>query len=208
MPLRIMHEGYYEISGDGYVLLTAPHAGGPVADLLTGEIVEAATLRAKCPALIGNTSRETIDLNRAQAIQTGFREGIKDLVENQGIKLILDIHGKESEGVEVGTVHGETASIPTTTLVRTSLAKNFAVVELNKNYVGLKHGSIVTFHAKKDSQGHFLVEAVQLEFGFKERHFQMEKAVDSIVEIIDLANKRLGTHSKEAAETSSGVMSS
>jgi hypothetical protein len=201
MPLRIMHRGYYEIPGEGFVLLTAPHAGGPAADLLTGEITEAATLRAKCHALIGNTSRNTMDLNRTQAFETGFRQSIKGLVENDGIRLILDVHGKEDAGVDIGTANGETASNLTTNLVRASLAKNFAVVELNKEYAGLKHGSIITTHAKKDSQGHFLVEAVQLEFGFKERHFQKDKAVDSIVEIANLAKKRLGPFSNEASET-------
>jgi len=182
-----MHQGYFEILGEGNVLLTAPHAGGPVADILTGEIVEQVALQANCHALVGNTSRAKIDLNRTQAFETDFRESIERFIEKNGIRLIIDVHGKEKTGVEVGTALGQTASEITTNLVTSCLSEHFQV-EVNKKYKGLKHGSIITTHSRKDSSGRYMTEAVQLEFGLKERHLSRDKAVSAIAEIVRLVN--------------------
>lgn len=190
MPLKVMHRGFFEVMGEGYVLLTAPHAAGPVADLLTGEIVEEAAGRSKCHAIIGNTSREKLDLNRAQAWETEFRESINQLVEDHRIRLIIDVHGKQHAGVEVGTAEGTTASAATTEIVRRSLAKYFAT-EVNKKYKGLKHGSIVTSHVRRDQSG-FLTEAVQIELGLRERYSLRNRAVDGIVEIASIVNRNFG----------------
>ncbi len=189
MGLRLAHKGFYEILGDGRVLLTAPHAGGPVADLMTGEIVEGVALNSSCPALVGTTSREKMDLNRAQAFETDFRESIDRLVDTNGIRLIIDVHGKEETGVEVGTASGETASKMTTDLIEGCLSKHFRV-DVDKKYMGLKHGSIITTHSRRDSQGIHLTEAVQLEFGFRERTLSRDKAVGAIAEIVTLINGR------------------
>jgi hypothetical protein len=187
--LRIAHQGFYEILGEGQVLLTAPHAGGPAADMFTGDIVEGVALRSGCHALVGNTSREKLDLNRAQAFDTGFRESIETLTGKDGIRFILDVHGKEGAGVEVGTAVGEAASGETTDLVAGCLSKYFHV-EVNTKYKGLKHGSIITTHSRKDPLGRYLVEAVQLEFGLKERSVLRDKAVNAVIEIVNQVNQR------------------
>jgi N-formylglutamate amidohydrolase len=187
--LRVTHQGFYEILGEGVVLLTAPHAGGPTADLLTGEIVEGVAVQSGCPGLVGNTSRENMDLNRAQAFDTGFRESIETLTQKNGLRLILDIHGKETRGVEIGTADGKTASKETTDVAVRCLSRYFQV-EVNKKYKGLRHGSIITTHHRKDPQGSYLVEAIQMEFGLKERSTSRSKTVNGLAEIVNLVNRQ------------------
>ena len=189
MELRVTHQGFYEILGEGVVLLTAPHAAGPAADLLTGEIVEGVALHSGCPGLVGNTSRQNMDLNRAQAFDTGFRESIETLTQKNGVRVILDIHGKETRGVEIGTADGETASKETTAVAVKCLSRYFQV-EVNKKYKGLKHGSIVTTHYRKDNQGSYLVEAIQMEFGLKERSTSRNRTISGITEIVNLVNRQ------------------
>jgi len=189
LELRVTHQGFYEILGQGVVLLTAPHAAGPTADLLTGEIVEGVALQSGCPGLVGNISRQNMDLNRAQAFDTGFRESIDTLTQKNGVRLILDIHGKETRGVEIGTADGKTASKETTEIVVKGLSRHFHV-DVNKKYKGLKHGSIITTHSRKDPQGSFLVEAIQMEFGLNERSKSRNKTVSGIAEIVNLVNRQ------------------
>ncbi len=191
MPLKIMRPDHTELVGRGYVLLTAPHAAGPEADLHTGQIVEDAALVSRCYAMIGKISREFVDLNRVEAARTEFRKSISTLLTDDGIRCILDIHGKKESGVDIGTAEGQTASESTTDLVKTRLSKDF-LVKVNEKYMGLKPGSIITTYGKKDASGAFPVEAVQIEFGHKERNDQREKVVTDIAELVSLVNIKLG----------------
>src|SRR5712692_4305986 len=118
MPLKITRADHVEFMGEGYVLLTAPHAAGPEADLHTGQIVEDAALVSRSCAVIGKVSREYLDLTKIQAARTEFRKSIDTLLANNGIRIIFDIHGKKDPGVDIGTALGETASEETTNLVR------------------------------------------------------------------------------------------
>src|SRR5713101_4534182 len=174
----------------GYVLLTAPHAAGPDADLHTGQIVEDAALTARSYALIGKVSRDYIDLNRIQAARTEFRESINTLIDEGGIRCILDIHGKKEPGVDIGTALGKTCTEGTTNLVRKILSKDFSVT-VNQKFMGLKPGSIVTTYEKTSQDGQFLVEAVQIEFGNEERNLERDKVVTNIAELVALLNAKL-----------------
>ncbi len=95
---------------------------------------------------------------------------------------------KETRGVEIGTADGETASKKTTDAAVKCLSRYFPV-EVNKKYKGLKHGSIITTHYRKDPQGSYLVEAIQMEFGLKERSTSRSKTIDGITEIVNLVNR-------------------
>lgn len=191
LPIKIIRPDHTELVGTGYVLLTAPHAAGPEADLHTGQIVEDAALASRCYALIGKISREYIDLNRIQAAQTEFRKSIDTLIEENGVRCILDIHGKKESGVDIGTALGKTCTEDTTELVRTFLSRDFPVT-VNAKYMGLKPGSIVTTYEKTDPKAGFLVQAVQLEFGHEERANQRDKVVNDIAELVGLMNGKLG----------------
>jgi len=182
----------------GYVLLTPPHAAGPDADLHTGQIVEDAALTSRSYALVGKISRDYIDLNRIQPARTEFRESIDALIDDRGIKCILDIHGKKEPGVDIGTALGKTCTEATTNLVTTLLAKDFPVT-VNQKFMGLKPGSIITTYEKTSEDGQFLVEAVQIEFGHEERNLERDKVVTNIAELVALLNTKLapGKHALE-----------
>ncbi len=191
MPLKIIRQDHYELLGEGYVLLTAPHAASPEADLYTGQIVEDAALASRSYAIIGKVSRDYVGLNRVQTAQTEFRKSIEAMIEDNEIRCILDIHGKKAPGVDIGTGLRETASTLTTDLVRVRLSQDFAV-KINEQYSGLKPASIISNYSGKTFQGKFTMEVLQLEFGHQERHDEREKVVNGIAELVTLINRRLG----------------
>lgn len=191
MPLKIIRPDHVEFMGEGYVLLTALHAAGPEAEFHTGQIVEDAALIARSCAVIGKVSREYLDLNRLQAAQAEFRRSIDTLLEDNGIRLVLDIHGKKDPGVDIETVLGETASEETTSLVREWLSRDFPV-NVNGKYRGIEQGNIVTTYGKRSNDGSFASEALQIAFGHEERTFKRDKVVNGVAELVALANRKLG----------------
>src|SRR2546425_10991656 len=171
MPLKIIRPDHVEFVGEGYVLLTAPHAAGPQADIHTGQIVEDAALVSRSCALIGKISREYVDLTRAQAAQSEFRSSIDTLLADNGIRVVLDIHGKKDPGVDIGTALGETASEETTNLVREWLSRDFTV-NVDEKYSGVEPGSLVATYGKRNGDGSFAVEVLQIVFGHEERTYK------------------------------------
>lgn len=190
MPVKIIHPDHVEIVGLGHVLLTAPHAASPDADLYTGPIVEEAALTSRSFAVIGKVSREFLDLNRIQSAQSEFRKSIESFIAEDGIRYLLDIRGKKEPGVNIGTSSGQTSSDSTTELVSSRLAKDFAVT-VNNELKGPEPGSMVTSYSRKDGKGDFVVETIQIEFGHEERQFRREKVILDVSEIADILNARL-----------------
>ncbi len=203
MPIKILRPDHTELVGLGYVLLTAPHTGGPAEDLHTGQIVEDAALASRAFAVIGKVSREYLDLNRIQAARNDFRKSIDTLIDDNGIKCILDIQGKKEAGVDLGTGLGKTCKEETSNLVRLILSKDFNVTEKAKHQ-GTKTGSIVTTYERKDSQGRFLVEAVQLGFGHEQRTLERDTIVNDIAELVGLINVKMGLVPSETPAAGEG----
>ncbi len=191
MPIKIIHPDHVEIVGLGHVLLTAPHTSSPDADLHTGSIVEEAALTSRSYAVIGKVSKEFLDLNKIQSAKSELRKGIETFIAEDGIRYVLDIHGKKDPGVDIGTALGQTSSNSTSELVRARLVKDFTVT-MNKESVKLEPGSVVTSYNHKDEMGDFVVENIQIDFGHEERQFQREKVIRDISEIADILNARLG----------------
>src|SRR5712692_9861826 len=179
MPVKIIHPDHMEIVGLGRILLTAPHAASPSADLHTGPIVEEAALTSRSYAVIGKVSKELLDLNKIQSVKSEFRKGIETFIAEDGIRYVLDIHGKKDPGVDIGTAPGQTSSDSTTELVRARLVKDFTIT-MNKEFVKLEPGSIVTGFNHKDEKGDFVVETLQIVFGHEERQFQREKVISDL----------------------------
>ena len=190
MPVKIIHHDHMEIVGLGHVLLIAPHATGPDADLHTGQIVEEAALTSRSFAVIGKVDKEFLDWNRIQSAQSEFRKGIEGFVSEDGIRYILDIRGKKEPGVEIGTVAGQTSSDSTTELVRSRLVKDFTV-KVDNEYKGDEPGSGITSYSRRDAKGNFVVETIRIRFGHEERQLLREKVIMDISEIADLLNARL-----------------
>src|SRR2546427_9599098 len=143
MPVKIIHHDHMEIVGLGHVLLIAPHATGPDADLHTGQIVEEAALTSRSFAVIGKVDKEFLDWNRVQSAQSEFRKGIEGFVSEDGIRYILDIRGKKEPGVDIGTDAAQTSSDSMTELVRSGLVDIFTGNGDNDNK-GTERGSRCT----------------------------------------------------------------
>jgi hypothetical protein len=201
IPVKIIHRDHIEVLGNGLVLLTAPHAAGGKGDVNTGQIAEEASRRSNSYAVIGKTSRELVDLNRVASSQTDFRKSINKLLEENGVRCILDIHGKKEHGIDIGTCRGITASETLTKLVRDRLSRDFEV-KVNDKYMGNKPGSIVATYGRREASGIFRVEAVQLEFGIRERLLERNKIVRAMADLVELVNTKLGfqAQSNEAVE--------
>jgi hypothetical protein len=188
MPVKIIHPDHIEIVGLGRVLLTTPHASGVGTDVHAGSIIEEAALTSRSYAVIGKANREFLDLSRIQSAKSQLRMSIESFIAEDGIRYILDIHGKKESGVEVGTAAGTTCSDSTTELVRSRLGKDF-MVRVDDGL--METGGAVTSYNRKDAKGAFVVETVQIDFGHEEMQFQREKVIAHIAEIADILNARL-----------------
>ncbi len=188
MPVKIIHSDHVEIIGLSHVLLTAPHAASPDADLHTGQIVEEAALTSRSFAVIGKVSGEFSDLNRIKSAQSELRKGIEGFIAEDGIKYILEIRGKKEPGVVIGTSSVQTCSDSTTELIKSRLVGDFAITA-NAIHEEEK-SSIVASLSQKALEGKFVVETIQLQFGDEERQFQREKVIRDISEIADILNAR------------------
>jgi len=191
VPVKIIHSDHVEIVGLGRVLLTAPHATSPDADLHTGSIVEEAALTSRSYAVIGKVSKEFLDLTKIRSAKSEFRKGIETFIAEDGIIYVLDIRGKMEPGVEIRTAVGQTSSPSTTELVRSRLVKDFTV-RVNDDYKELETGDVVPSYNSKDAKGDFVVETIEIEFGQDERQLQREKVISDLSEIADILNARLG----------------
>jgi len=191
VPVKIIHPDHVEIVGLGRVLLTAPHTAGPDADLHTGSIVEEAALTSRSYAFIGKVSKEFLDMNKIQSVKLELRKGIETFIAEDGIRYVLDIHGKKDPGVDIGTALGQMSSDSATELVRSRLVKDFTV-RVNEEYKELKTEDVAPSYTSKDAKGDFVVETIQIDFGHEERQFQRETVIRDISEIADILNARLG----------------
>ena len=185
-------KGFIETTGDIPVLLTAPHAMGPRADLLTGEIAYRVATETGAYALIATVSREDKDYNRAKWRDTPFRKRIQeiiaDLLKTHSEVLLLDIHGMEKPitsfdeiTVLFGTAGGVTIDVDYIDMLREELeAKGihgeYAFMEAPQ-YMG---GDIVSHHGKP-SRG---VHAAQLEIAAKNRQLGERDLIDAVVNFI------------------------
>jgi len=130
-------------------------------------------------------------MNKIQSAKLELRKGIETFIAEDGIRYILDIHGKIEPGVDIRTTVGQTSSPSTTELVRSRLVKDFTV-RLNDEYKELETGDVVPSYESKDAKGDFVVETIEIEFGQDERQFQREKVISGLCEIADILNARLG----------------
>lgn len=185
-------KGFIEIPGDLPVLLTAPHAMGPRADLLTGEIAYRVAIEVGAYALIATVSREDKDYNRAKWRDTPFRKRIQEIISSllktHSEVLLLDIHGMEKpiasfEEITVlfGTSGGVTINVDYIEMLREELEARgiqgeYAFME-GPQYMG---GDIISYHGKI-SRG---VHAVQLEIAAKNRKLGERDLIDAIVNFI------------------------
>jgi len=190
MPIKIVRPNHFELLGEGYVLLTAPHAAGPEAELYTGKIVEDAALTSRCYAVAGNVSPEYEDPTRIQAARAELRSSVEAMLEENGIKCLLDVRGKKGAGVEIDISDRTIVSLTTIELVKARLSKRFAVAR-NPQSGGPQPQDALKLYSGKESGGEPLFEALNLSFGQTEIQLKRELVVNSLVELVALLNQEL-----------------
>lgn len=191
MPIKILRPDHTELVGTGHVLLTAPHAADSQTSLYTGKIVEDAALASRAYAAIGKVSNAYSDSERLHTARTELRKSIDNTVDENAIKCILDIHGKQEPGVEIGPGLGATCADETVSLVTSFLSTDFKVTIDNEHHEA-KPGDAQISYERRDGKGAFTVQSVQLILGGEEREMQRDKLVDKLAELVGLLNARLG----------------
>ena len=186
MPIKIVRPNHFELLGEGYVLLTAPHAAGPEAELYTGKIVEDAALTSRCYAVAGNVSPEYEDPTRIQAARAELRSSVEAMLEENGIKCLLDVQSKKDAGVEIARSDRTMVSSTIIELVKAGLSKGFIVALAPQSGGPQPQGALKLY-----SGGEPLFEALSLRFGQTEIQLKRELVVNSLVELVALLNREL-----------------
>lgn len=143
----ILFRGFKFIRGRRKVLLIASHSTPPLSDKYTGEIAEMVANRSNSYALISNVSRVLIDYNRFTTRITPFRRIIDRLIFEEGIRLILDLHGfkRGTFDVEIGLRGGLTSNFKIVSKLRSFLEEEGLSVVLNsQKFFG---GDVISYHS-------------------------------------------------------------
>ena len=91
LPIKILRHDHSEIIGMGYVLLTASHSTHSDIDN-AGQLVEHAALASRAYGVVGKTGSTYQDNELLLSAQTDLRESIATIIEENGIKCILNIY--------------------------------------------------------------------------------------------------------------------
>ncbi len=181
--------GYVEVRGTRPILLTAPHAQGPGADVFTGEIAWWVAQISGCYALIGTVSRKSrlpgedrpADYNREWARDTPFRRRISELIEEHGIRFIVDLHGMESDPVrpeiDVGALGGEAAQGELVSKIVERLEECGFDVGFEQEFCG---GDILEYHCDGER-----VQGIQLELSDELRELDEYRGILAVLVVVN-----------------------
>ena len=190
MPIKILRPDHSEIVGTGSVLLTSAHSAGPEIDD-AGQIVEHAALASRVYAVIGKTGSIYKDSERLLTAHADLRNSIDTIIEENEIKCIISIYGKEEPGVDIGTNKGKTCTDETRGVIKDFLSRTFPVT-IDKASQNPGPGSFTTGYEQVDSTGNFIVQSVKIGIGSGERQMQRDKVIDQLAELVGLLNVKLG----------------
>ncbi|WP_457615405.1 N-formylglutamate amidohydrolase [Methanopyrus sp.] len=180
--------GYIEFTGTRPVLITAPHAQGPGADVFTGEIVLKVAQVTGVYALVATISRRAkledgspADYNREWTRDTPFRRRIDELIENYGIRFIIDVHGMESDpvrpDVDIGTLGGRSAKGKLVSKIVNRLEEAGFDVGFEQEFQG---GDILEYHCDGER-----VQGVQLELSEELRELGEYRAIQAVLTVVN-----------------------
>ncbi len=183
MPIKILHSNHVELVGTGYVLLTSPHKSSPV-EIYPGNLVEDTALSSRAYAIIGKNNPTTND-EPVNAALGEITERINEIVKENGIKCILEIHSKQEPGIYIQTGEGKTCSEETATLILNQLSKNYRVTIDQQPQA--PSGQSPTITGKK-----FVLQTVSVSIGSDDLALNRDKLVDQLAELVGMLNVRLG----------------
>jgi hypothetical protein len=179
-PLEKLLDGYKYMRGEIPCIITVPHSKPPFHDQKTLPIAKDIAKKSRAHLIYTNISRIYIDYNRRYARYTPFRRRISSLIKEHNIKLLLDIHGRERNDidVEIGWAEGMTASIKTIYKLLNILDRKGLSYKYEETI--FSGGDIIRYHSIPGRN-----EAIQLELSYKARTKKREILTDTIVEFIE-----------------------
>ncbi|HEX4920784.1 MAG TPA: hypothetical protein VFV92_08595 [Candidatus Bathyarchaeia archaeon] len=180
MPLKIVHPNRYEIIGRGLVLLLSSTNQTKTPDLHMGALTEEIALLSKGHAIIGQEKRFT-DASDIESARLEFTTGVRELIADQGIRIILEIRGKKEPGLGIMVAPSTSEADEIVEIVKTafSLTVPTAVTPLSS-------AELPTYSSDKD------VQTIVLDLGPDERSIQRETVIDIAAETVGLVNRKLG----------------
>ncbi len=185
---RMDINGYIELTGTRPVLITAPHAQGPGADVFTGEIAWKVAQATGAYALVATVSRRAkledgnpADYNREWARNTPFRRRIDELIKRYGVRFIIDVHGMESDpvrpDVDLGTLGGRSVKGKLVSKIVKRLEEAGFDVGFEQEFQG---GDILEYHCDGER-----VQGVQLELSEELRELGEYRAVQAVLVVVN-----------------------
>ena len=191
-------KGFIYKAGVKNVVLTAPHAQGPSADLFTGELAYRIGERTGAHVFISTLSREKLDLNLPSKLakMSPFRLELSKRVQllSREYKdvLAIDLHGMEkNEGPDIylGTLDGATAKIEVINLIIEEFEENGFETWLAEFFEpSLIGGDIIASLGTLGNNIH----AIQIEINLKHRQIGNKKILNALVRVINQWNKKYG----------------
>lgn len=180
------------------MLISVPHATPPGGEVMVDYISKKIAKRLNAHLIIGKISRTILDLNRKKAHSSPFRRKIRDLIDKNGLVLILDIHGfskkikKTEMDVEIGTANLKTAKSEVRDLMTKALKENDIVVSVDSHFKGIHSpGNIINSYGNANT-----LNALQIEMHKKIRNFKsvkLNKVINGLVNgsiyILEALNK-------------------
>jgi len=204
MPVKIIHPHHTEVVGESLVLLFSPHITTSKRDFYTGQIVEEAALLSKSWAIISKERKPLQSGVETESADVTLEKSVQDFVEEYRIKCVIAISGAAEPGIIVKS-HGDgSESEEFLDIIRSGLEPHFSVkpeVDQSGNKVLGLQGN----NREPDNSSAQSVQIIQIELGPEERSFRKDQIVNSVADIVDLINAKLG-FSVRGDEGSSGTL--
>ncbi len=172
--------GYTYIPGRRPILLTASHAASPGSDINTGFLARRLAIRTRSYALISHVPRLFIDSNRLVGRLLPFRRKLDEILSSRRIRLILDLHSMERDGVwvEIGVWFGLSATKKFVMRLIDILDRHDIPYEISYRFFG---GDIIFYHANRPR-----INAIQLEISNAVRRKYLRRINNALTEYINI----------------------
>ncbi len=178
-PIEKLVKGYRYIPGSRPCLISIPHAKPPLHDKGTLPLGREIASKTHCHLIYSTISRVYVDYNRDYSRLTPYRRMISKVIREENIKILIDLHGKEEDDVdiEIGWANGMTASNRTLKKLIKILDEHGITYKYED--IRLSGGDIIRYHSLPRRN-----EALQLEISYSARKKMRGKLVKAISKFI------------------------
>ena len=178
-PLEKLVKGFRYIRGERSCIISIPHSKPPFHDKGTLPLGKEIAKKTGSHLIYSLISRLYMDYNRDYSRLTPYRRFISRVIREEGIKLLIDLHGKEEDEVdiEIGWANGMTA----TNRTLKTLIKILDEQGISYKYedIRLSGGDIIRYHSLPNRN-----EALQLEISYHARTKKRSRIVKAVSKFI------------------------